>query len=71
MAKKEFALDARNKEVMKGDTVLVRHAFPKTARLSYGVVEKIKVDKLGRGYLKIKGCNKWFVKSSFYKLADK
>ena len=38
MAKKEFALYARNKKVMKGDTVLVRHAFPKTARLSYGVV---------------------------------
>ena len=45
MAKKEFALDARNKEVMKGDTVLVRHACPKTARLTYGVVEKIKIVK--------------------------
>ena len=47
MAKKEFALDARNKKVMKGDTVLVRHAFPKTAHLSYGVVEKIKIVTTG------------------------
>ena len=68
MAKKEFALDARNKEIMKGDTVLVRHAFPKTAHLSYGVVEKIKVVK-GKFYVKCKGDKELF--STFLKLADK
>ena len=68
MAKKEFALDARNKEIMKGDTVLVRHAFPKTAHISYGVVEKIKVVK-GKFYVKCKGDKELF--STFIKLADK
>ena len=68
MAKKEFALDARNKEIMKGDTVLVRHAFPKTAHISYGVVEKIKVVK-GKFYVKCKGDKELF--STFLKLADK
>lgn len=68
MAKKEFALDARNKEIMKGDTVLVRHAFPKTALISYGVVEKIKVVK-GKFYVKCKGDKELF--STFLKLADK
>ena len=54
-----------------GDTVLCRFPFPNTSKLIIGKVEKIKDDKLGRGYVKIKGCNKWFVNSSFYKLADK
>ena len=53
---------------MKGDTVLVRHAFPKTARLSYGVVEKIKIVK-GKFYVKCKGDKELF--STFIKLADK
>lgn len=68
MAKELFALDAREKEVKKGDTVLVRHAFPKTAHLSYGVVEKIKVVK-GKFYVKCKGDKELF--STFLKLADK
>lgn len=68
MAKEVFALDAREKEVKKGDSVLVRHAFPKTAHLSYGVVEKIKVVK-GKFYVKCKGDKELF--STFLKLADK
>ena len=68
MAKELFALDAREKEVKKGDTVLVRHAFPKTAKLSFGVVEKVKVEK-GMNFVKLKGNKEYF--SSFLKLANK
>ena len=68
MDKKEFALDSRNKKVMKGDTVLVRHAFPKTAHLSYCVVEKIKIIK-GNFFVKCKGDKELF--STFLKLAEK
>lgn len=54
-----------------GDTVLCRFPFPNTAKIVVGKVEKLKDDKDGNGYIKIKGINKWFINSSFYKLATK
>ena len=55
--------------VCENDLVLVRMPFPKTSKMIYGFVEKIKADKNGRLFVKIKKHKELF--SCFYKLATK
>lgn len=63
--------DKRLLMVKVGDTVLCRMPFPRTTTMLVGRVEKLKDDKNGVGYIKIKGCKEWFSNKNFYKLADK
>lgn len=58
--KKQGYVDNRNKTLAVGDVVLVRHVFPKTAKLSTGKVTAFRFTLHGDLQVKIEGCKEWF-----------
>ena len=57
---KEGYVDNRGKSLAVGDLVLVRHAFPYTAKLSTGKITGFRFVMSGDLQVKIEGCSKWF-----------
>ena len=57
---KEGYVDNRGKSLAVGDLVLVRHAFPYTAKLSTGKIAGFRFVLSGDLQVKIEGSKKWF-----------
>lgn len=61
--------DLRGMILMKGDTVLVREQFPKTAGIKWGTLVNLRVGKDGQVEGKLKQFKEWY--KNPLKLADK
>lgn len=57
---KKGYVDVRGNSLAVGDMVLVRHAFPYTAKLSTGKITDFRFVLSGDLQVKIEGSKKWF-----------